>query len=240
MRNNTTILSLLILSLIIATGLAGCVSPMQKADNDAKQKQLNTPLETKVTVPFNEKQAKEAMQLGPTNIKGVLYHKVTNGGKRSGTDAPLTMNPAVYLANVDVYLYPATDHLIELIRLENENKKRNLAFSRDKQLRKYVPDSRMFKYCLVSKTDDSGRYFFKSLKPGRYYVFADSQDIFTTGTERVQAGVSEIRDAWGYVGTVQQYKDQSFRVKTPVEYGEFIEVKSGQKEMVLESRMRYN
>ena len=44
---------------------------------------------------------------------------------------------------------------------------------------------------------------------------------------------------WGYIGTVQHYKNQDFRVKTPVEYAEFIEIKSGQQELVLESRMRY-
>ncbi|MGB4811605.1 MAG: hypothetical protein WBP13_03860 [Methylophilaceae bacterium] len=229
-----------LLSIAVAATLAGCASPMQQAEKQASINQANTPLETKITVPFNEKQAKEAMELGPTNIKGVLYHKVKNGGKNSGVDPLLALTPPVYLANVDVSLYPVTDHLLELIRLENENKKRNTLFSKEKQLRKYIPDPKIFKYSLATKTDESGRYFFKSLKPGRYYVLAQSQDIFTTGTETVANGASDVRDAWGYVGTVQHYRDQSFRVKTPVDYSEIIEVKSGQKELVLESRMRYN
>jgi len=228
-----------ILNLIISTALIGCASPMQKADQEAKKQQLNTPVEVKITVPFDEAQAKTAMELGSTNIKGVLYHKVSSGGKNAGSDAPFTLSPAVNLKNVNVYLYPVTAHLLELNRLENENKNRFSPFSKDKQLKHFIPDSRIFKYALHSKTDDYGRYFFKSLKPGRYYILAENQNITSGGSETVPDGVGVVSNGWGVpVGTVQHYRNQNFNVSTVVEYEEFVEIKAGQKELVLESRMR--
>ena len=228
-----------LLSVAVAATLAGCASPMLQAEKQASIDQANTPLATKITVPFNEQQAKAALETGPTNIKGVLYHKLIRGGRQSGGDPIIALGSPVYLKNVNVFLYPVTDHLLEYVRLDNENRKRKGFFSKDKQVREFITDPSFSKYSIVSKTDANGRYFFNSLKPGRYYVVAQNQDIFTTGTERVSAGTSNISDVWGYIGTVQHYKNQDFRVKTPVEYAEFIEIKSGQQELVLESRMRY-
>ena len=228
-----------LLSVAVAATLAGCASPMLQAEKQASVDQANTPLETKITVPFNEQQAKAALETGPTNIKGVLYHKVKSGGRQSGADPIIALGSPVYLKNVAVALYPVTDHLLEFVRLDNENKKRKYFFSKNKQVKKLIADPNFYKYSIGTKTDANGRYFFNSLKPGRYYVVAESQNVFTTGTERVSAGTSNISDVWGYIGTVQHYKNQDFRVKTPVEYAEFIEIKSGQQELVLESRMRY-
>lgn len=48
------------LSFVIVSMLTGCVSQMQQADNKALSKQLNTPVDVKVDVPFDEVQAKTA------------------------------------------------------------------------------------------------------------------------------------------------------------------------------------
>lgn len=235
MNNKSTLMGLL-----IAAALSGCASPMQQADNDANVRQVNTAVEEKVIVPFDEAQAKAAMQLGDSTIKGVLYHKVSMGGKNAGSDPPLSIAPARFLTDVKVSLYPATAHLTELLRLEKENR-RSRAWSKTAQLKQYTPDERVFKYMLVAQTDASGRYFFKNMKPGRYYIVAQNQNVSSTGSETIVDGVAVVSNGWGVpVGTVQQYRNQDFRVKTPVEYGEFVEIKSGQKELKLESRMRFN
>ncbi len=228
-----------ITSLIVSMALVGCASPMQKADEEDQKQQLNTPVDVKITVPFDEAQAKAAMELGNTTIKGVLYHKVSSGGKNAGSDAPFSIAPAKHLRNVNVYLYPVTAHLLELNRLEKENKNRFSPFAKDKQLKNFIPDSRIFNYALNTKTDDHGRYFFKSLKPGRYYILAENQNITSGGSETVPDGVGVVSNGWGVpVGTVQHYRNQNFNVSTVVEYEEFVEVKAGQKELVIESRMR--
>lgn len=228
------------LSLIISILLIGCASPMQKAENDAKLRQASTAVEEKVVVPFDENQANAAMQEGSTVIKGVLYHKVSTGGKNAGSDPPFSIAPAQFLTGVKVWLYPETAHLKELLRLEKENR-RSRAWSKTAQLKDYVPDSRVYKYRLESTTDASGRYFFTKMKPGRYYIVAQNQNVSSTGSETVVDGVAVVSNGFGVpIGTVQQYRNQDFRVKTPVEYGEFVEVKSGQKELKIESRMRFN
>ncbi|MGB4812855.1 MAG: hypothetical protein WBP13_10320 [Methylophilaceae bacterium] len=224
--------------LLVSALTTGCASQMQVADQDAKFKQLNTPLKTKVAVPFDEKQAEAALQLGSTTIKGVLYHKITGGSKHNGfepVDAPLTLTPAKQISGVEMRLYPVTNHLLELVKLEDENRRSNRSrrFSKDKQLREYIADPNMYKYSLASKTDEHGRYSFKPLKPGRYYVVATTQDVTTYGTGLVEVGVSE----WGS-GSATHYRNQDYTLRTPIDYAEFVEVKPDQKEIVLESRMR--
>jgi hypothetical protein len=229
------------LSGLLAIGLSGCSSVLDRADREARMKQLDTPVEERVEVPFDEAQAKAAMLPGDAAIHGVLYHKVKNGGKYAGEDALLTLNPAVFVTGVDVYLYPVTDHLLELNRLEDDNRKRfKLGWVNEKkQLKKIIPDPRIHKYARVTKTDSSGRYAFQNLKPGRYYVYVDPQNVITTGTEAVRSGTSVVSDGWGVLGSVAHYQDRDFRVKTMVEYAEFVDVAEGKKEVRLESRMRH-
>ena len=228
-----------LIGIILSATLFGCVSPMQKADDDAKLRQANTAVEEKVAAKFDEKQAKAAMQEGGATIKGVLYHKVSTGGTNAGSDAPFSIAPAKFLTGVKVWLYPETAHLSELLRLEKENR-RSRAWSKTAQLKSYVTDDRLYKYRLESTTDASGRYFFYKMKPGRYYIVAQNQNVTSTGSETVVDGVAVVSNGFGVpIGTVQQYRNQDFRVKTPVEYGEFVEVKAGQNEVKLESRMRF-
>ena len=227
-----------LLSVAVATSLAGCTSQMEIANQDAKYKQLNTPLKTQISVPFNEEQARTALQSGSANIKGVLFHKITNGQKHNGfepIDASLTFRPAKPISGVEMYLYPVTDHLLQLLKLEDENRrsKRSRRFSKDKQLREYIADPRLYKYSFSAVTDEQGRYYFKTLKPGRYYIVAETQDINTHGTDMVPIGMSD----WGG-GTVQHYRNQNYKLKRPIDYSEFVEIKPGQNEITLESRMR--
>lgn len=223
-------------SFAIAFMMIGCASQMQQADNQARINQLNTPVDVKVSVPFDEGQAKIAMELGNTTLKGVLYHKLTFRG-RNVNDAPLSLASANYISNTDVILYPVTAHLLELMRLEEENTHRLEFLSKDKQLKRFIPDERMYKYAIKTKTDKYGRYFFYQLKPGRYLVITGDQDIISTGTEKVKDGNTVISDGF-YTANATHYKDQEFRVRATVRYDEYIDIKPGDKEVVLESRMR--
>lgn len=232
--------SALIVSVFFCT-LAGCASTLDQADRQAKIKQLDTPVDEKITVPFDEAQAKAAMMPGDTTLRGVLYHKVRNGGKYAGEDTTLTLAPSTFLSGVDVFLYPVTAHLLELIRLEEDNKKRvKPGFFRGerKQLKNFIPDQRLYKYSRKTKTDAQGRYFFKDLKPGSFYIFVPSQNIISTGTELVRDGSSVVSNGI-YSAEVAHYSNQDFRVKTEVQYSEYVDIAPGQKEIKLESRMRF-
>jgi hypothetical protein len=223
-------------SFAIAFMMIGCASQMQQADNQARIKQLNTPVDVKVGVPFDEAQAKTAMELGNTTLRGVLYHKLVFKD-RNVYDASLSLVSANYISNADVILYPVTEHLVELMRLEDENSKRLGFLSKDKQLKRFIPDERLYKYSIKAKTDEYGRYFFYQLKPGRYFIITGDRDVISTGTERVVDGNTVISDGF-YTANATHYKDQQFRVRATIRYDEYIDIKPGDKEVVIESRMR--
>jgi len=210
---------------------------MQQADKAASIQQANKPVKVKVAVPFDEAQAKEAMALGNTTIKGVLYHKVTSRGQYAGEDKLMTLEPAHYIKGLNVYLYPVTAHLTELIRLEKENRRQRVN-NKTAQLKEFVPDERFYKYALQSKTDEQGRYFFNQLKPGKYMIVAQNYDVSSRGTGVVRDGTSVVTNGI-YAAEVAHYRTQEYNVGTIVEYQKEVEVAPNQKEMVLESRMRF-
>lgn len=225
------------LGLLGASLLVGCASPLQQAERAARIQQANTPFQEKVSVPFDEAQAHKAMEPGPTTIKGVLYHKVTMGGRYAGEDTTITLNPPRHLRGIKLVLYPASAHLTELLRLERENR-RERAFSKTAQLKHFVPDARMARYGLFTRTDEHGRYTFKGLKPGKYHLIAENVDISSSGTEVVVTGTSVVSNGI-FAAPVTHYGARNFRVKTLVEYDDEIEVPPGQQEVTVESRMRF-
>lgn len=225
------------LSVLGASLLVGCASPLQQAEHAARVQQASTPVQEPVTVPFDEAQARKAMEPGTTTIKGVLYHKVTMGGKYAGEDKTLTLNPPRHLRGIKLALYPTSAHLTELLRLENENR-RQRARSNTAQLKHFVPDARLSKYGKFTRTDEHGRYAFNGLKPGKYHLIAENVDVSSTGTEVVVTGASVVSNGV-YSAPVTHYGTQNFRVKTLVEYDEEVEIQPGQQELTVESRMRF-
>lgn len=209
---------------------------MEHADRNAVQKQAANPIKEKVTVPFDENQAKAAMAKGSSRIKGVLYHRVTTSGPYAGGDYILSAEPAVHLKGITVILLPETEHLKEWLKLEKDSRSKRRS-SKEAQLVQYVPDPRMAKYSLKTKTDEHGRYFFNNLKPGRYFVLADDVEVNSTGSSIVQDGVSVITSGY-FTSQAAHYRTQNHGVVTVVEYGEFHEIKPNQNELVIESRMR--
>lgn len=216
--------------------LTACASPMEQAERNAQRQQAAKPVSEKVTVPFDENQAKAAMAKGSARIKGVLYHRVTMSGRYAGGDYILGGQPAVHLKGITVILMPETEHLKEWLKLDRDSRWKRM-FSKDEQLVQYIPDPRMSKYALKTKTDEHGRYFFNNLKPGKYFVLADDVEVNSTGFSVVQDGVSVITSGY-FTSQAAHYRTQNHGVVTLVQYGEFHEIEPNQKELVVESRMR--
>lgn len=233
-----------LLSLSLVSLLAACASPLEVAEKEAERNRLNTPVKVNVSVPFNEAQAKAAMAYGNIAIKGVLYHKLEFRG-RNVSDGPLTMRSAVFLDGVTVLLYPLTDHLLELNKLEEENnnaykksaKNRFHGLLEGVQLKHFIPDPLMYKYAIKTKTDKYGKYSFEKLKPGKYFIVAMDQDISSSGYEDVRSGSSYITNGY-YGANATHYTTREFTVRSAVRYSETVELKSDQKQVILESRMR--
>lgn len=225
--------------------LAGCATEMQRAEQKALEQRLNTPVEVRVTTPpFDEIQAKNAMALGNNRIKGVLYHKIRNGGREAGRDGgPLNFSAGTPLSNVTVLLYPSTEHLREVLRLEQENRgERRYGKA---QLKRFFPDPRIYKYGLQTQTDNNGLFHFNELRPGKYYVMALNQNIHSNGNETVVTGISHetvyVMSAFGPMpisNPVVHKQNRNFNVVTEVEYSEFIEIPPGKNEVTVEARMR--
>lgn len=235
------------LSVLLSLGLVGmlvaCASPSEIAEREAERNRLNTPMQVKVTVPFNEAQAKAAMAYGNTNLNGVLYHKLEFRG-RVVHDGALTLRSPHLLEGVTMLLYPVTEHLLELNRLEEENAKafkrsrgNRVAFFSGVQLKHFIPDPLMYKYSLKTKTDKYGKYTFEKLRPGKYFVIAIDQSISSSGYEDVRTGTSYVSNGY-YGANVAHYTTREFTVRSRVGYNEIVEVTAGQGQLALESRMR--
>lgn len=225
--------------------LSGCASEMQRAEQKALEQRLNTPVEVQVTTPpFDEPQAKNAMARGGSRIKGVLFHKIRNGGNDAGRDGALIdFSAGKPLADVTMVLYPSTEHLREVLRLEQEN--RSERRHGKVQLKHFIPDPRMYKYALQTKTDSNGLFHFDEMRPGTYYLLALNQEIHSNGNETVVTGISHqteyVMSAFGPVPIatpIVHQQNRNFRVVTPVEYSEFIEIPAGKNEISVEARMR--
>ncbi|MFZ2269935.1 MAG: hypothetical protein WAV95_20355 [Azonexus sp.] len=226
--------------------LASCASEMQRAENKALEQQLDTPVTVQVsTPPFDEAYAKAALAKGSSTIKGVVFHKIANGGKEAGRDAGLlNFARGTPMPNVKVFLYPATEHAKELIRLENEN--RSARAWRKVQLKSFAGDPRVSSYRLMATSDANGLFEFTEMRPGNYLLVTDNWDINSNGQETVPVGHSY--QTAGYV--VNRYgateipkmvihtEDRHFRVRTEVSFNDVINVPANNTVVKVEARMR--
>ncbi len=167
--------------LSVLLGLASCAAiegdRVDRADRSAKN---NEPREPKSV--FNEAQAKEALKPGNVEIKSVLVHCYGQGiGCIKGSLA---------VENTGVWLYPYTEYLQEYL-----NMSKKLAYEKSHRTGlndvKIIVDPRLKSYVLSTKTDKYGRYSFKNIKPGKYYI--ESENV--VGHRTV---VRHIYDASGY------------------------------------------
>jgi len=224
---------------LAAAFLSACVStPLQQAERAAQIKQADTLVKVPLTTPFDEESARRAMEPGPAEIRGVVYHRVTRHGRYAGQDVYLSVAPIQPLARVKVTLYPDTEHLREYLQ-SVQNNRRARARSRLTQNTEYVPHPRFTAYGDTVTTDEHGRFSFQGRKPGLYLIAVVPQDIRSTGTEAVPSGTAVVTNGW-YAQQVYTYQNRNFQVVTPVTYEEFVDIKPGQRTVEVEARMRHN
>ena len=231
---NKAILTSMLSAVFVITGCAQ-TSVLDKADKAAEIKQANTAVEAKISTPFDEEQARKAMESGNSSLRGVLFHRIRAKTSYPGEQITAVKAAAVYAPNVTIYLYPLTEHLKEQRRLENDNRKKRMR-SDTVQLTSYMADQRMFKYMRHTKTDEQGRYMFNDLKPGRYYLLADSYIVNSTEFKLVEVGTSVASDGV-YTVEGKHYRKEYYPVQTQVDYESEVEIKTGQKELKLDSGM---
>lgn len=128
-----------------------------------KRAQMYAPRNPKIV--FNETEAKKALEKGEVEIKSVLISCYGRG--------LFCKDGAEPIKSTRVFLWPYTAYAQELIDMQNQlaaDTKRNPKFE------KVVinMDDKYFKYMLVAKTDEYGRYSFKGMKPGKYYIVSDN------------------------------------------------------------------
>lgn len=221
----------------IALSMSGCggANALVQANVMANRDALAKPKDVPVPVPFDVALAGRALEKGPTTVSGVLYHQLSL--KAPVSDPIWTMRPPTLMPKVKMFLYPDTPHLQALLKLEKENKEGRKRAPRKVQLTRYIPDTNFYRYAIFATTDEYGRYAFTELKPGRYYIIAQSQEISTSGVARVVTGTAYTTDGY-YGANTTFYKDEEYEEHNMVAFDEFVEVKPGDKEIKLESRMR--
>ncbi len=128
-----------------------------------KRAQMYAPRTPKTV--FNEEEAKKALEPGEVEIKSVLISCYGRGLFCKGDAEPIK--------STRVFLWPYTTYAQELIDMQNK-------LAADTRMNpKYEKvvinmDDKYFKYMLVAKTDEYGRYSFKQLEPGKYYIVSDN------------------------------------------------------------------
>lgn len=137
--------------IIFLTLILTSCNPIKNADRIA-QKNQKTILYPEVK--FDKELANKQLALGKSTIKGILY-KSTN--KLSITNAK------AYGSNVKVELFPVNDYFMAWynLREKKENKKTNV----------YMSDE-AYSMRIETTTDQYGRFDFKELKPGKYFIQA--------------------------------------------------------------------
>lgn len=150
---------------------------VDRADRKANALMPRTP-----KTPFNEALAKAALATGNVEIKSVL---VSCYGRGIGC-----IEGSIPVTNTNVYLYPYSPYLQEYLDMEKQLKadiKRNHEY----QAVRIILDPKFSQLSLATKTDEYGRYGFKNVKPGKYYVLSEN----VTGHRTVLA---HFYDDYGY------------------------------------------
>lgn len=146
-------IKIFVLSAITSIVFIQCSSQLAIADKKANEYQ-NLYSDKK----FDTSLAKKQLEKGTSSVRGILYKKTNKlalvGGKQYGT-------------GVKVTLFPVNDYFMSWYELRDkkENKKTNVYMSNE-----------AYSYRLETTTDDFGRFEFKEMKPGKYFL----QAFFTT------------------------------------------------------------
>lgn len=150
--------------LCVLLSLVGCASalhgdPVERADRQAKAYAPRVP-----KTPFDEESAKAALAKGNVEIKSVL---VNCYGRGIGC-----IQGSVPVPNTKVYLFPYTPYVKESIEMQAKLRADMKKDPRAAKIELHF-DPRLLKYSIAATTDEYGRYSFKNLKPGQYYLLSD-------------------------------------------------------------------
>ena len=162
---------------LVGYGNAAFADEVDRADRRAQALAPRAP-----KTIFNEAEAKDALSPGEVEIKSVLVNCYGRG--------IACIQGSLPVADTKVFLFPYTAYTQELIAMEKQRMadiKKNAEYNAVQ----INMDDRYFKYMLVAKTDEFGRYSFKGMKPGKYYVLAGN----VTGHRTV---VGHYYDEFGY------------------------------------------
>lgn len=193
--------------------------------------------------PFDPVEARAKMAEGNTIIRGYLFHNLNAWG-RAGT-LLIPGAPAQAVQGVEVYLYPATDHLVEWQKLFAKEKSVKFkppiiaAFEKKKRPKILQVDPRVQETRLVAKTDNYGRFTFEKMLPGKYYITA-STNISGSYEGNEVTGHSTAYDGWGRPYSVEHTRPTTHHYSTPMFMDDFIEVKAGEAKLELDAKMKTN
>lgn len=109
-------------------------------------------------VPFDTMQAKKALSLGKSTIKGVAFTRPESQSLGFGIKA----GKKIYANKIKVVLFPVTPYLLEFLDLK---KKENL-----KKLKFAYLSNEAYRFRLEAITNSDGEFTFPEMKPGKYYL----------------------------------------------------------------------
>lgn len=250
MTNSKSIIintSLLLISLV----LVGCAeNGVRTAEKLADNARKSTPIAVHINVPFSASDAKAALAKGDNSVSGVLYHRLTVSGREDNSwpQSPNIKN--VPLRNVNVFLHPESEQVVELDKLFKQQQKimekwytnPPSLFNKQPQTKQFYLSADAQNLVLKTTTDQFGRYRFDNLKPGRYLV---TSAAWQSGTynKSVYAGSSEVSDGTGIHGhraTIDHTKLVPVNYKTYLAYIEFVSASKGKSPIDSRMRVDYN
>jgi hypothetical protein len=138
------------LTFLLTLMIISC-SPVRNADRLA---QKNQKIVLYPEVAFNKELANKQLSQGKSTVRGVVF---------KSTNKMSIVNAKAYGSNVKVELFPVNDYFMAWynLREKKENKKTNVFMSDE-----------AYSMRLETTTDEYGRFEFKELKPGKYFIQA--------------------------------------------------------------------
>jgi hypothetical protein len=201
--------------------------------NADRQAEVAQPLVYRPETPFDPQQAAQAMAPGTATIRGVVFHRLD----RFGNYVLLPPNPVRTMEGIDVFLYPATPHMVEFMKLLDKHVYRKLKMPivpQNRRPKQVFFDDAALDYRKVVKSDQYGRYTFTDLKPGRYIVYSAA---YVTSNFNVSVPVGSSEISYGIYGTdnVTHYGLEERTRRTDIEYRNYIDIKSDGQVVEVES-----
>lgn len=174
---------------------------------------------------FDEETTRKALENGNITINGVLYSQAD----ARGYDALIftKKNPILLAKKQKIYLYPITPYAIEYINLFKKNRNDN-----NEQIRPIRVDQRFVDYSIYAITDEYGRFSFPNMKPGRYFLHAESD---LRGETNVDVETGYTKYTGGGLGV--SYETQARTWTKPIIFEKEIIIKEGQKNIEIDARL---